>query len=157
MDEQIFHHVLASFSNSLRFFYPVAGSSRDGVSEQPSVNGHSTEQVVESDFVGKEKEVNFGTDDATSDRGNEAVFTATSTLVSETLDTEFSVSASVHDANVGTGSDFENDTDQIILSSQNDMILYANFADQLDCNVESTDSNLLDLDDLDIFLEETNL
>ena len=92
---------------------------------------------------------------------SEAVFTATSTSVSERLDTEFSVSGSAHDANVGIGTEvtleFENDTDQNILSSQSDMILYANFADQLDFDVESTDSNLLDLDDLDIFLEESNL
>ncbi len=82
-------------------------------------------------------------------------------MVSERLDTEFSVSGSAHDANVGIGTEvtleFENDTDQNILSSQSDMILYANFADQLDFDVESTDSNLLDLDDLDIFLEESNL
>jgi hypothetical protein len=47
-----------------------------------------------------------------------AVNTA-STLVSERLDTEFSVSQSAHDANVGAGTEvrleFENDTDQIIL------------------------------------------
>eukprot|EP00978_Attheya_sp_CCMP212_P007511 scaffold17398_cov28-Attheya_sp.AAC.1 len=40
---------------------------------------------------------------------------------------------------------------------QNDIRLYANFVDQLDCNADSTDTNLLDLDDLDIFLEETIL
>eukprot|EP00978_Attheya_sp_CCMP212_P013330 scaffold33479_cov58-Attheya_sp.AAC.1 len=68
---------------------------------------------------------------------------------------------SAHDANVGTGTEvrleFENDTDKIILNSENDIRLYANFVDQLDCDADSTDTNLLDLDDLDIFLEETVL
>jgi hypothetical protein len=81
--------------------------------------------------------------------------------VSERLDTEFSASQSAHDANVGTGTEmrleFENDTDKNILNSENDIRLYANFVDQLDCDAESTDTNLLDLDDLDMFLEETNL
>jgi hypothetical protein len=43
----------------------VAGSS-EGVSEQPSVNDHSTEQIIESDFVGKEGTMNFGTVATTS-------------------------------------------------------------------------------------------
>ena len=47
--------------------------------------------------------------------------------------------------------------EQNILNSEDDMRLYANFVDQLDCDADSTDSNLLDLDDLDMFLEETNL
>jgi hypothetical protein len=139
---------------------PVAGSSEE-VSELPPAHARVAGEIVESDLVEKEKEVNFGTVAANSDRESEAVFTATSTSVSERLDTEFSVSGSAHDANVGIGTEvtleFENDTDQNILSSQSDMILYANFADQLDFDVESTDSNLLDLDDLDIFLEESNL
>eukprot|EP00978_Attheya_sp_CCMP212_P000713 scaffold1422_cov48-Attheya_sp.AAC.5 len=60
-----------------------------------------------------------------------------------------------HDANVGTGTEvrleFENDTDKIILNSDDGIRLYANFVDQLDCDADSTDTNLLDLDDLDIF------
>jgi hypothetical protein len=48
-----------------------------------------------------------------------------STLVSERLDTEFSESPRAHNGNVGTGTEvrleFENNTDQIILNSQNDM------------------------------------
>eukprot|EP00978_Attheya_sp_CCMP212_P004745 scaffold10375_cov54-Attheya_sp.AAC.2 len=63
--------------------------------------------------------------------------------------------------NVGTDTEvtleFENDMDQIILNSPNDMILYTNFIDHLDCDVDSTDSNLIDLEDLDMFLEETNI
>jgi hypothetical protein len=70
-------------------------------------------------------------------------------------------SQSAHDANVGTGTEvrleFENDTDKIILNSDDDIRLYENFVDQLDCDADSTDTNLLDLDDLDIFLEETDL
>ena len=91
-----------------------------------------------------------------------AVNTA-STIVSERLDTEFSESPSSHNGNVGTGTEvrleFENDTDQIILNSQNDMELYANFVDQLElnCDEDSVVTNLLDLDDLDIFLEDTEL
>jgi hypothetical protein len=54
--------------------------------------------------------------------------------------------------------EFENDTDQNILNSQNDMGLYANFVDQLYCNADSIDTKLvLDLEDLDIFLEDTDL
>ena len=89
-----------------------------------------------------------------------AVNTA-STIVSERLDTEFSESPSAHNGNVGTGTEvrleFENDPDQIILNSQNDMELYANFVDQLNCDKDSVDTNLLDLDNLKIFLEDTEL
>ena len=105
--------------------------------------------------------INFGTV-AASDRASlGAAVNTTSTLVSERLDIEFSASQSAHDANVGTGTEmrleFENDRDKNILNSENDIRLYANFVDQLDCDADSTDSNLLDLDDLDMFLEETNL
>jgi hypothetical protein len=37
------------------------------------------------------------------------------------------------------------------------MELYANFVDQLNCDADSIDTNLLDLDNLDIFLEDTDL
>ena len=103
----------------------------------------------------------FGTV-AASDRASPGeVINTASTLVSERLDTEFSASQSAHYADVGTGTEvrleFENDTEQNILNSEDDMRLYANFVDQLDCDVDSTDTNLLDLEDLDIFLEESEL
>jgi hypothetical protein len=90
-----------------------------------------------------------------------AVVNTASTLLSESRVMGFTESQSACDATVGTSTqlsvEFENDTDQNILNSQNDLGLYANFVDQLDCDADSIDTNLLDLDDLDIFLEDTEL
>jgi hypothetical protein len=144
---------------------PVGGGT-DGELEEPSATDHSTEQIAENNLVGSVEfslgiVTDFGTV-AASDRASlGGVINTASTIVSERLDTEFSVSQSAHYANVGTGTEvrleFENDTEQNILNSEDDMRLYANFVDQLDCDVDSTDTNLLDLEDLDIFLEESDL
>ena len=72
----------------------------------------------------------------------------------------FTESQSACDATVGTSTQLSVKLENKILNilnSQNDLGLYANFVDQLDCDADSIDTNLLDLDDLDIFFEDTEL
>jgi hypothetical protein len=90
--------------------------------------------------------LDFGTVAASGGASLGAAVNTASTLVSERLVMEFTKSQSVYDATVGTGTQlsvkFESNTDQNILNSQNDMGLYANFVDQLDCDADSLISTI---------------
>ena len=81
--------------------------------------------------------------------------------MSERLDTEFSVGASAHDTNVGTGTEvtmeFEIDTSENNLDSTHDPVDDIGFLDELDFDGDSIDTNLFDDDDIDMDFEESNL
>lgn len=114
-----FHAVLASS--------PVGGGT-DVVLEQPVATDHSTEQIVENNLVGSSEfssGIDFGTVAASDGTSLGAAVNTASTLMPESRVMGFTESQSACDAIVGTGTqlsvEFENDTEQNILNSQNDL------------------------------------
>ena len=136
---------------------PVDGST-ELASNRPLVSAELTEQIVEKIFVQSEESSSstMTTSAQCASVFNQVVNTA-STSLSMRLDTEFSGTESAHQGNIGTSTErrveSENHDDVIILDSVEELVLDAEFIDQLDFDGDSIDTNPPDLHDLDVDLE----
>jgi|UniRef100_A0A7S2UQL8 hypothetical protein len=102
-----------SFAQSTQINLPIseeatgAGPTVTGTSEgvpggEPSINGPTAEEMVESDFVEKENDTNFGAVASVGVQLNTQYLGALVTSVSIRLDGAFSTSESSQHDNVGT-------------------------------------------------------